>query len=131
MSELDCYAVLGVTPSASLAEIKAAYRRFVLRAHPDRGGEAAEFRRVTEAFKTLRDPVKRLEYDHSLRAGTQEPDQTSPPSTRPARPPMRTRGPVLVAKGPVPNWIHVGRVGYRVVVRVLPEHGSHRAGHAG
>ncbi|BDA42407.1 probable chaperone protein DnaJ at N-terminal half [Coccomyxa sp. Obi] len=66
------YEVLGVDESASLEEVKKAYRRKALEHHPDRnvGNERAQetFRKVTEAYEVLRDAGKRSSYD-SLRQG--------------------------------------------------------------
>ncbi|MES1913006.1 MAG: hypothetical protein MHM6MM_005242 [Cercozoa sp. M6MM] len=59
----DLYEILEVAESASLAEIKSAYRRAVLRAHPDRGGTPAQFRRVHLAWQTLGDSDRRRRYD--------------------------------------------------------------------
>jgi len=47
------YEILGLSPDASPSEIKAAYRRAVMRAHPDRGGSEEDFRRVQKAFEDL------------------------------------------------------------------------------
>jgi hypothetical protein len=44
---------LGLPCPCSMAEVKAAYRRAALKAHPDRGGTAEQFRRVHEAYKRL------------------------------------------------------------------------------
>jgi molecular chaperone DnaJ len=76
---MDFYVILGLTPGASPAEIKRAYRRLSRRYHPglnpgDRQAEAV-FERVTEAYETLSDPAKRQEYDS---AG----GSTSPHNTR-------------------------------------------------
>lgn len=42
----DFYADLGVTEGTTDAEIKRAYRELVLKVHPDKQGDAAEFRKV-------------------------------------------------------------------------------------
>jgi len=63
------YEVLGVPPSATLGEIRAAYRQAVRRAHPDTGAhsDGAEIPALTEAWRVLGDPERRREYDRSLR----------------------------------------------------------------
>ncbi len=50
------YEVLGLTPTATTAEIKAAYLRLARLTHPDVGGTASLFRRVEEAHATLSKP---------------------------------------------------------------------------
>ena len=47
------YAVLGLEPGASFDEVKAAWRQLVMRCHPDKGGDAAEFRRVQAAYEAI------------------------------------------------------------------------------
>jgi molecular chaperone DnaJ len=64
---MDLYAVLGLAPGASIADIKRAYRRLARRYHPginpgDRAAEAL-FQRITEAYETLVDPARREQYD--------------------------------------------------------------------
>src|SRR4029453_10630872 len=64
---MDLYAVLGLAPGASIADIKRAYRRLARRYHPginpgDRAAEAM-FHRITEAYETLTDPARREQYD--------------------------------------------------------------------
>ena len=63
------YQVLRVAVTATEKEIKAAYRRAARTAHPDQGGDAATFRRVTTAYETLIDPARRRAYDRSYGAG--------------------------------------------------------------
>lgn len=47
--------VLGVEPGADAAAVKAAYREKVKRAHPDApGGDDEQFRRVNQAYETLK-----------------------------------------------------------------------------
>lgn len=58
MSASDPYAVLGVSPDATDAELRAAYRRAVQREHPDHNGGTAEsgrrFEAVQEAYALIR-----------------------------------------------------------------------------
>ena len=63
----DHYRVLGVGPSASGDEIRAAYRREARRLHPDSAGSASssEMARLNEAYRVLSDPGRRVMYDRS------------------------------------------------------------------
>lgn len=59
------YAALGVDPSADMQQIKAAFREQAKRVHPDRNGRPeaeAAFQRISEAYRVLRDPLRRLDY---------------------------------------------------------------------
>ncbi len=51
--------VLGVSPGASDEDIKKAYKRLAMVHHPDRGGDAEQFKKVSEAYEFLSDPAKR------------------------------------------------------------------------
>ena len=62
----DYYQILGVPRNATQEEIKRAYRRLVLKYHPDRNKskEAEEkFKEINEAYAVLSDPKKRQQYD--------------------------------------------------------------------
>lgn len=67
MSYKDYYKVLGVSPQASEAEIKAAYKKLAVKYHPDQnqGNKAAEerFKAISEAKEVLMDADNRRKYD--------------------------------------------------------------------
>ena len=66
MANNDYYQILGVSKTASEAEIKKAYRKLALQYHPDRnkGKEAEEkFKEVNKAYEVLSDTQKRQTYD--------------------------------------------------------------------
>lgn len=60
------YAILQIEPSASIAEIKKAYRRLALQYHPDKNNNdsysSAQFAEIKEAYEVLTDPVKKEYY---------------------------------------------------------------------
>ncbi len=63
----DLYSVLGVSKSASDAEIKSAYRKLARKYHPDlnKGADAAEkFKEISCAYDILGDKTKRKKYDN-------------------------------------------------------------------
>ena len=66
------YSILEVGFGASEAEIKAAYRSMARNYHPDRHPEETErytalFQEIMEAYDTLSDPMKKMDYDFRYR----------------------------------------------------------------
>jgi len=64
----DAYTELGVSPAASKAQIKAAFNRLALLHHPDKKApgqvdDAAEFRKIYEAWNLLRNEEAKAKYD--------------------------------------------------------------------
>lgn len=70
MSKRDYYDILGVSKTASEAEIKKAYRKLAIKYHPDKeGGDEAKFKEIGEAYDILKDSAKRQRYDQFGHAG--------------------------------------------------------------
>jgi DnaJ-class molecular chaperone len=62
----DYYDILGVTKSASAADLKSAYRKLALKWHPDRNkepGAEAKFKEINEAYEVLSNSEKKAKYD--------------------------------------------------------------------
>ncbi len=76
VAKRDYYEVLGVQKSASVDEIKKAYRRLAIQYHPDKnpGNKDAEekFKEATEAYQVLADEKKRQAYDQFGFAGVED-----------------------------------------------------------
>lgn len=58
------YEVLGISKTATLDEIKKAYRKKAMLVHPDRGGNEEDFKKLQIAYNTLSSPDLRDRYDN-------------------------------------------------------------------
>ncbi len=67
---VNYYDILKVSPEASKAEIKSAYRRLAHKLHPDRnnGSEetALKFAAIAEAYEILGNSKERVKYDRKM-----------------------------------------------------------------
>ncbi len=88
----DYYFLLGLPRSASLEEIKQAYRKLAAQYHPDRvsgqGAEAlaqttAKMAELNEAFKVLCDPERKAEYDQQIELIPERIPPQARPESRP------------------------------------------------
>ena len=57
------YDILGVSKSATKAEIKKAFRTKAKKHHPDKGGDEKTFKKINEAYEVLSNDQKRQQYD--------------------------------------------------------------------
>ncbi|XLR50099.1 hypothetical protein S83_000771 [Arachis hypogaea] len=83
------YEILGIPASASILEIKIAYRRLARVCHPDaatvtggRNVSSDEFMKIHAAYSTLSDPEKRSSYDRSLHQRRRIPLTATTPESR-------------------------------------------------
>ena len=73
MAKQDFYEILGLSKSATQAEIKKGYRKMAIKYHPDKNPDdtAAEenFKKAAEAYEILSDENKKARYDQYGHAG--------------------------------------------------------------
>lgn len=80
-SSPDYYKILNITPQATQAQIREAYKKCALESHPDRvptdsperPARTRKFQQINDAYYTLSDPSRRRDYD-AARAFHVDPD---------------------------------------------------------
>jgi DnaJ-like protein len=112
-ASITLFGVLGLAQTATLEQVKAAYRRLARSVHPDVNHEpdaTEQFLRVQRAYEVLGNPATRVRYELGLRLEARE----QPPSVAfddPARfRPMLRCGWVLCEGTPKLGQFHVSRV---------------------
>jgi curved DNA-binding protein CbpA len=100
----DPYLVLGVSPSATQAEIAHAYRNRLRAYHPDTRKPSSQegdehLRQVLDAYALLRAPARRADYDRAtvlaatpLAESSRWPAQATRPTTGPVQIPITYAG---------------------------------------
>lgn len=76
MTESNHYDTLNISPEATPAEIKQAYRRLAKLFHPDSQSDTANPDKIVElnaAYEVLGDPTRRRAYDYQLRSPQLQP----------------------------------------------------------
>ncbi|AWB94834.1 molecular chaperone DnaJ [Agromyces badenianii] len=93
------YEVLGVASDADEATLRLAYRRALRSAHPDTGGDVAQFHAVQLAWELVGTPDARALFDRGARGGASAASQSheawapaAPKPRRDSRPLARTYG---------------------------------------
>jgi len=67
MQIIDYYAILAVSPNATISDIRKAYRRLAFHFHPDRNKDPDSvliMQMLNEAYSVLNNPLQRARYDY-------------------------------------------------------------------
>mmetsp|Transcript_6393 Transcript_6393/g.15820 ORF Transcript_6393/g.15820 Transcript_6393/m.15820 type:complete len:1478 (-) Transcript_6393:254-4687(-) len=74
LHEDSAYAILGISSSATDAEIKKAYRLIAMQCHPDKGGDKEEFQQLHEAYEKIMEQRRSSGTEDRGRASSQHQD---------------------------------------------------------
>ncbi len=119
VAQRDYFAILGVSPEATEAEVRQAYRRLARRYHPDLNPDEPEgearLKELNEAYEVLSDPTRRAAYEAQRRAVriqvTGAPRRAPGPPRPPAGPP--THVDLTRWQRPLAGTSHVDLTGWR------------------
>ncbi|KAL8278799.1 hypothetical protein RQP46_008868 [Phenoliferia psychrophenolica] len=86
MAGKDYYSILGVSKTATDAELKSAYKKMALKHHPDRNPDnpdaaSKKFKEISEAYEALSDSNKRAIYDQFGEEGLKNGGGGPPPGS--------------------------------------------------
>ncbi|KAH8074998.1 hypothetical protein JL721_980 [Aureococcus anophagefferens] len=144
------YEVLGVEEDASAEDIGSEYRDLARTVHPDKGGDAAAFKKLANAKDVLLDQNSRMAYDLELREAREPAPAPKKPTKKPAAPKKepkakepkqegaegeeargRARGARVAAGGRVAAGAGAGSAGRRRRGRAPPEQAPPKRGRRG
>ncbi len=108
---MNHYARLGLTRDADGRAVARAFRRIAREAHPDRGGDTAQFHALEEAYRVLSDPRRRRAYDIELDGSAPDWDDVAW-GVEVSPPPRATAGTDADADGAPDDGLAWGDVGW-------------------
>jgi mitochondrial enoyl-[acyl-carrier protein] reductase / trans-2-enoyl-CoA reductase len=72
-NERSYYEILTIRKDATAGEIREAFKKLVIRKHPDHGGSEEEFMAIQKAYEVVSDARRRRIYDHYGARGLEQP----------------------------------------------------------
>ena len=111
---MNLYELFQVQPNAHSEIIQAAYRRLILRYHPDRNKsiDAQEMtQKLNSAYEILSDPVKRAAYDREFSGGSEGAPHREKSDRSPVPPPSSSARPTIRYIERLPLWAWLTLIG--------------------
>lgn len=106
----DFYAILGIAPSATAAEVKKGFRKVALTCHPDkvpieeRERATRQFQLIAEAYEVLSDRTTRAKYDNARPRGAKASTPKFRDQFQPNYSPNYSGGYKQQSSAPTPGW---------------------------